>query len=88
MIISREIQLLLLAYSLILVSICLPICRDNIPFSTKYTQSSVVFYGDFIEKLPSLSSKTFNITFHVKCSLKGQLPINETIIIEHRLPGN
>jgi hypothetical protein len=84
-------RILIILCSFILATICLPICHDNIPFSTKLSQSSLIIYGDIIETslLPLNNyTKSFNITFHVKCTLKGIPPINENIIIEHSLPGN
>jgi hypothetical protein len=90
MISSGQIILIILS-SLISATIRSPICHDTIPFSTKLAESSVVVYGDIIQTSPPLSSdnytKSFNITFLVKCTLKGIPPANQNIIIEHSLPG-
>ncbi len=89
-ILSRSILLLIFS-SFILTTISLPTCHDTIPFSTKLNQSSLIVFGDIIETSSPLSTnnntQTFNITFLVKCILKGTLPINEHITIEHTLPG-
>jgi hypothetical protein len=70
----------------------LPICHDNIPFSIKLARSPLVVYGDIIETSTPLIlnnvTKAFNITFLVKCTLKGRSPTEQTIIIEHSPPGN
>jgi hypothetical protein len=91
MFISREFNLVILC-SFFVVSICLPLCHDNIPFSIKLAQSPIVIYGDIIETTPSFLlnnyTKSFNITFLVKCTLKGISPTNEKITIEHTIPGN
>jgi hypothetical protein len=85
---SRAI-LLLLSFSSFIATV--PTCHDAIPFSTKLDQSSLVVFGDIIETSSPLSTnnttRTFNITFLVKCILKGDRPTNENIIIEHTLPG-
>ena len=82
----------IILWSLILATVCLPICHDLIPFSVKLAQSSLIFYGDIIEISTPLSSnnytKPFNITFFVKCILKGLPPKQQNIIIEHSPPGN
>ena len=68
-----------------------PTCHDTIPFSTKLNQSSLVVFGDIIETSIPLSTnnttRRFNITFLVKCILKGDRPMNENILIEHSIPG-
>jgi hypothetical protein len=91
MIISGQTILIILC-SFTLATICLPICHDKIPFSTKLSQSSLVIYGAIIKTSIPLSlnnyTKSFNITFLVKCTLKGIPPINQNIIIEHSPPGN
>jgi hypothetical protein len=91
MIISGQIILIVLC-SLILATSCSPLCHDNIPFSRKLAQSPVVIYGDIIETSIPFSlnnyTKSFNITFLVKCTLKGFPPTNENIIIAHSLSDN
>ena len=81
----------LILSSLIFITIGLPACHDTIPFPTKLAQSPLIVYGDIIETSVPLSSdriiQKFNITFLVKCTLKGNSPMNENIIIEHSLPG-
>ena len=86
-------RILLLIFSLFIsITHSLPTCHDTIPFATKFANSSLVVYGDIIETTNPFSSnnntQTFNITFLVKCILKGDKPTNENIIIEHSLPGN
>ena len=80
-----------LVYSLIWATTCLPQCHDNKPFSAKLAQSPVIVTGD-IQKISSPLSvdsltKSFNITFLVKCILKGTRPTDQTITIRHSPPG-
>ena len=90
MIISVQTVLLIIC-SLFLANISLPVCQDNIPFSIKLARSSSIFYGEIVEISTPLSlndsGKPFNLTFFVKCTLKGDPPINQTITIEHSPPG-
>jgi hypothetical protein len=90
MIISGQVVLVVIC-SLFSASICLPVCHDNIPFSTKLAQSTTIFYGEIVEistpLTPNNTTKSFNLTFFVKCTLKGDRPINQTITIEHSPPG-
>ncbi|CAF0748625.1 unnamed protein product [Adineta steineri] len=78
--------------SLTLTIICVPICHDTVPFSTKLAQSPLVVYGDITETSIPVSfnnyTKPFNISFLVKCTLKGIPPTNQNIIIHHTLPDN
>ena len=84
-------SMLLILSSLMLNVMSLPTCHDTIPFSTKLAQSPLIVYGDIIETSVPLSThrliQKFNITFLVKCTLKGNPPVNEQIIIEHSLRG-
>ncbi|CAF0898569.1 unnamed protein product [Adineta ricciae] len=90
--IRSKATILTILCSLIIISICGPICQDTIPFSIKLSQSPLIVYGDIIETTTAVSvnnhTTPFNITFVVRCTLKGIPPAQENIIIEHTLPDN
>ncbi|UJR23575.1 hypothetical protein I4U23_026563 [Adineta vaga] len=91
LIMSRSTILIVLC-SVIFISIGSPICQDAIPFSIKLSQSPLVIYGDVIETSTAVAvnnhTKPFNITFVVRCTLKGIPPKVENLMIEHTFPDN